>query len=256
MSDVDENLLDKVRKLLAKAEAEGVTPEEAEALNGKAAELIAKYGIDRARLAAEKPGTDRVGRKTIRLDPPFALDKAELLWAVSMPLRVEGIRQKYWGQRPDGREGYLYRMVLIGWESDIERVELLFTSLLLQSAHELTRVAIPWGEDAAAYRRSWLAGFSAIVRRRLAQAEQQAQASAEAMRPAAAADSAGPSVALVLADRSLAVKSFREQEFGDVKTAKRRKLNGSGLFDGVEAGRRANLHTNRTVGRRTAGAIA
>ena len=30
----DENLLDRVRKLLAKAEAEGVTPHEAEALTG------------------------------------------------------------------------------------------------------------------------------------------------------------------------------------------------------------------------------
>src|SRR3974377_1899350 len=43
-------LLDRVRKLLAKAEAEGVTPPEAEALTAKAAELMARYGLDRGRL--------------------------------------------------------------------------------------------------------------------------------------------------------------------------------------------------------------
>ena len=50
-SDPPSALLDRVRKQLAKAAAEGVTPPEAEALTAKAAELMARYGIDRARLA-------------------------------------------------------------------------------------------------------------------------------------------------------------------------------------------------------------
>ena len=52
------DLLDRVRKLLAKAEDEGVTPHEAEALTAKAAELMARYGIDRALLGALHPETD------------------------------------------------------------------------------------------------------------------------------------------------------------------------------------------------------
>ena len=48
-------LLDRVRKLLAKAEDDGVTPAEAEALTAKAAELMARYGIDRALLGALHP---------------------------------------------------------------------------------------------------------------------------------------------------------------------------------------------------------
>ena len=51
----DNALLERVRKLLAKAEAEGVTSAEAEALTAKAAELIARHGIDRALLAADRP---------------------------------------------------------------------------------------------------------------------------------------------------------------------------------------------------------
>jgi len=49
------NLLERVRKLLAKAEDDSVTPAEAEALTAKAAELMARYGIDRALLAAARP---------------------------------------------------------------------------------------------------------------------------------------------------------------------------------------------------------
>ena len=58
----DNPLLERVRKLLAKAEAGGVTPAEAEALTAKAAELMARYGIDRALLASRRPETDQPGR--------------------------------------------------------------------------------------------------------------------------------------------------------------------------------------------------
>ncbi len=51
----DNALLERVRKLLAKAESAGVTDPEAEALPAKAAELMARYGIDRALLAAARP---------------------------------------------------------------------------------------------------------------------------------------------------------------------------------------------------------
>ena len=58
MSDA---ILDKVRKLLAKAEDPACTPAEAEAFTAKAAELIAKYGVDSALLAAADPAADPVG---------------------------------------------------------------------------------------------------------------------------------------------------------------------------------------------------
>jgi len=61
----DNPLLERVRKLLAKAESAGTTPPEAEALTAKAAELMAKYGIDRALLAAARPETDQPGDRVI-----------------------------------------------------------------------------------------------------------------------------------------------------------------------------------------------
>src|SRR4029453_10342515 len=58
-----DSMLDKVRKLLAKAEDPGCTPAEAAALNDKAAEIIAKYGVDRALLAAAAPEIGPGGEK-------------------------------------------------------------------------------------------------------------------------------------------------------------------------------------------------
>jgi hypothetical protein len=69
---VDTELLDRVRKLLSKAEDEGCTPHEAEALTAKAAELMARYGIDRALLGALRPETDRPSDRVFDLDNPWA----------------------------------------------------------------------------------------------------------------------------------------------------------------------------------------
>jgi Protein of unknown function (DUF2786) len=66
------DLLDRVRKLLAKAEADGVTVHEAEALTAKAAELMARYGMDRARLAAIRPETDQPASRVFDIDNPWA----------------------------------------------------------------------------------------------------------------------------------------------------------------------------------------
>ena len=64
-TETPDALLGRVRKLLVKAEADGVTQAEAQALTAKAAELMAKYGIDRALLAARRPETDRPADRVI-----------------------------------------------------------------------------------------------------------------------------------------------------------------------------------------------
>ena len=88
-ADVSDDLLDRVRKLLSKAEDEAVTPAEAEALTAKAAELMARYGIDRARLGALRPETDTPGDRVFDLDNPWAAVKAHLLAGLAMALRCQ-----------------------------------------------------------------------------------------------------------------------------------------------------------------------
>ena len=90
-TEASSRLLDRVRKLLAKAEDESVTPPEAQALTAKAAELMAKYGIDRALLAADRPETDRPANRMLDIDNPWARVKAHLLCGLGSALRCQCI---------------------------------------------------------------------------------------------------------------------------------------------------------------------
>jgi hypothetical protein len=225
---VTEAILDKVRKLLAKAEDPGCTPAEAEALTDKAAQLIAKYGVDRALLAAAAPETDPLGDRVVDIGPPYALDKAGLLATVAGALRCRSVRRK----RPTS-QGYSYAMHLFGYASDLERVELLFTSLLVQASLALSVAEIPEWDSVAAFRRSWLAGFAFAIGERLRLAEQRAQTAPEVRD--------GPSVALVLADRTDRVDRRVEAAYPQLRTSAPRRLMGSGLDGGYAAGQQADL---------------
>ena len=130
-------LLDRVRKLLAKAEAEGVTPPEAEALTAKAAELMARYGIDRARLAASRPDTDRPGSRIIDIDNPWAQVRAHLLAGLAGAMRCQCVLLHTSGPGA--------RIHVFGYASDLERADILYTSLLLQMARGLTAAVVPAG---------------------------------------------------------------------------------------------------------------
>lgn len=235
-------LLDKVRKILAKAEDPAATPEEAETYTAKAAELIAAYGIDRALLAAASPGSDIVGDRVVVLDAPYALDKANLLSGVAISLRCRAVQRTRYD---DGVKQL--SMHLFGYESDLGRAEVLYTSLLLQATSSLQRTFVPPGEHVAAYRRSWLAGFTTAVVRRLRESEERAAQAAQSTH-GDGASSGGRSVSLVLADRSLAVRNAVESEYPYLGKAQARTLSGSGGRSGYLAGQRADLGGTR-VGR-------
>jgi hypothetical protein len=238
-SDVrSDAILTKVRKLLAKAEDPACTPEEAEAFTHKAAQLIAKYGVDRALLAAKDPTTDPVGDRVVEIFPPYALDKTDLLSSVAVALRCRSIRLV---SRVPGRG---FSVHLFGFASDLERAELLFTSLLVQAAYGLAAARPMPGEQVAAFRRSWLAGFRCAVAERLRAAEERAASEATAGSPD------GRSVALVLADRSDRVAKRVSEIYPELQTCGPRRLGGSGRRAGYVAGRDADLGGTGVSGRR------
>jgi hypothetical protein len=224
--------LDKVRKLLAKAEDPACTAEEAAAFTDKAAELIAKYGVDRALLAARDPASDVVGDRIVEIPPPYALDKVGLLVGVAAALRCRSVRRAGEGHRG-------FSVHLFGFGSDLERVELLFTSLLVQAAYGLAAAVPQPSENVAAFRRSWLAGFTRAVSRRLREAEQRATSAAKD------APVSGTSMELVLADRSDRVARRVAEVYPRLESAGPRRLTGSGLRAGMAAGERADLGGGR-----------
>jgi hypothetical protein len=223
------DLLDRVRKLLAKAEDEGVTPHEAEALTAKAAELMARYGIDRALLGALHPETDSPADRVFDLDNPWAAVKAHLLAGLASALRCQCILLS----RPEPGS----RIHVFGYMSDLERADILFTSLLVQMARALAaEPVLATGGGAKAWRRSWMLGYASAVVARVRAAEEAAVAGASA--DGAPADA--PCTALVLADRAMTVRQQAERAYP--RTRKTRvTYSGNGYQAGYREGQKADI---------------
>jgi hypothetical protein len=222
------DLLDRVRKLLAKAEADGVTQHEAEALTAKAAELMARYGIDRALLGALHPETDSPADRVFDLDNPWAAVKSHLLAGLASALRCQCVQTRH-------ETGT--RLHVFGYLSDLERADILFTSLLVQMARALALQPVPgFGGGAKAWRRSWMLGYASAVVARVRAAEEAAVADATA----SGARDSGPSTALVLADRAMTVRRHAEQAYP--RTRKTRvTYSGNGYQAGYREGQKADI---------------
>jgi len=232
LTEAPERLLDRVRKLLAQAEDDGVTPAEAQAFTAKAAELMAKYGIDRALLAADKPETDQPANRMLDIDNPWAREKAHLLCGLASALRCQCILLG--GSRPGSR------VHIFGFASDIDRTDVLYTSVLIQMAHGLAGARVPeWSNSPRAWRRSWLLGFATAVIARVRAAEHGAVTAATEQGAQGA-----ERTALVLADRSLIVRKHVEQAYPVTRKA-RVTYSGSGYRDGYSQGQRADIGTSR-----------
>lgn len=120
-------MLTRVRALLAKAEATEY-PEEAEALTAKAQELMARHSIDEAVLAHGAHSKDAPSACRIGVDAPYETAKAVLLDAVASANRCRAVWNSAFGFS-----------TVVGFEGDLEAVELLYTSLLVQGAGAMTK---------------------------------------------------------------------------------------------------------------------
>ena len=241
---MDADLLDRVRKLLAKAEDEGCSPAEAEALTAKAAELMARYGIDRALLGALRPETDRPADRVFTLANPWGDVKRHLLAGLATALRCQCVQT---------RSDQGTRLHVFGYMSDLERADILFTSLLVQMARALAREAVPgYGGEARAWRRSWMLGYAAAVVARVRAAEETAVASASEGADGAAG-AHGQSAALVLADRSLVVRRQVSAAYPRLRKT-RVTYSGGGYGDGYREGQKADIGSQK-LRSRAAGAL-
>lgn len=224
-----------IRALLAKAEATEF-PAEADAYNEKAAQLIAQYGIDAALLAESEPDADVVGDRIVYVDNPYGMDKVILLNVIAKAFRCRAV-----GLKPRrGSSDRRWALHLFGYGADLERVELLFTSLLLQAASGVKRVqSLPWltASQKAADRRAWLAGFSTAVADRLEAAEEKA------------ATDSGHSTEMVLVSRTARVETAVAVAYPNLTKPKRRNLSGGGYEAGHAAGTRADLGGTGVTGK-------
>ncbi|TLS42118.1 DUF2786 domain-containing protein [Streptomyces montanus] len=221
----ESRMLTRIRALLAKAEATGF-PEEAEALTGKAQELMARHSIDEALLAAGAPAGDAPGACRIGVDPPYETAKATLLDAVATANRCRAV----WNE-PLGFS------TVVGFEPDLEAVELLHTSLLVQATAAMTKA------EAAAraagrrrtktFRQSFLAAYAQRIGTRLASATE---------------TQVTPDLLPVLATREVAVTARTDRMFPETTTTRVRGVNdAAGWNQGAEAADRAQVEPRQRL---------
>ena len=165
-------ILERVRALLAKAES---TEHESEAMafTAKAQELMTKHAIEQAMIDQAEAAESSPGMIRIPVDAPYADAKALLLQTIAEHTRCRSL--------------FLAELSLshvIGYSDDLEAVELLFTSLLVQAQRGLAEAsaAAPAGARtrSQAFRSAFLLGFTGRIGERLEEVRRVAYAGADA----------------------------------------------------------------------------
>jgi hypothetical protein len=242
---VDERLLSRIRALLAKAEATDFA-EEAEALSARAQQLMAKYSIDHALLAAREGHAEAPGGRRLAVDNPYDAPKVTLLSTVAQANRCRTVWLKELGL-----------VTVIGFPADLDAVELLFTSLLVQAGGAMLRAGgkkDAYGRSRTrAFRQSFLVSYAVRIGERLAeaagQAEQEAVAEQEAAQQQEAARAVGRDLVPFLAARHRAVDDAVAGMFGDGLTRSRavRATDTEGWYSGRAAADLASLRGRAAV---------
>ncbi|MFE7516321.1 DUF2786 domain-containing protein [Streptomyces sp. NPDC057540] len=218
-------MLTRIRALLAKAEATGY-PEEAEALTAKAQELMARHSLDEATLAAGAPSPETPGAIRIGVEPPYEQAKAILLDAVATANHCRAV----WN------EAYGFSTV-VGFEADLDPVELLYTSLLVQGTAAMTRAEAEQRAGGRKRTKSFRQSFLLAYANRLG-----ARLSATSRRVAAEA----PTLLPALASREVAVGARTDELFPETRTTRvRAAWDEAGWTGGASAADRAGLHPPR-----------
>jgi hypothetical protein len=231
---VDQKMLARVRALLAKAEST-TFPEEAEALSAKAQELMSRYSLERIVLestASADSGCDPhpAAARRLWLDNPYVAAKAMLVGAVAEANRCRTVLSEKLGFT-----------TVLGDEVDLEIVELLSTSLLVQA----TRAMVSAGSQTSrtgrsrtrSYRQSFLLAYATRIGERLNTA-----------RDAGTAAVADPAQLLpVLAARERVVDELFESMFPESVARSFSVGNAAGWHAGRAAADLAVLDTRRAV---------
>lgn len=147
-------------------------------------------------------------------------------------------------------------MALIGFAGDVRRSEVLITSLLVQLTRSMLdrppgRAPSRTAGATAAWRRSFISGFTWRVQERLSEARASERARADRERAGASSRPGHSPVALALAERERQVDAEVRRRYPHLRT--RRMDGGSsahGHRAGLDAGDRADLGAPRIPERR------
>jgi len=209
-----EALVERVRKLLAKAESTG-NSNEAEAFSAKAAELIAVHRLDVAHVR-ESLERGTLGLRRLPLGRgAYVRARLALLVAVAGSHDCEVVFQT-------GSEGTT--AIVAGYDVDLEMTELLYGSLHTQAATQMAAIRRPTPAATQRFRRSFLFGFARRVDELLDESRRASApppAGATAPPPTRVGTSAAPTGDALpeVLERTQRVKEFVARSFGRVVAA-------------------------------------
>jgi Protein of unknown function (DUF2786) len=207
----DARVLERVRALLAKAESTDF-PAEAEAYSAKAQELIARHSIEEALTARDHTEVTPFARR-IGVDHPYESEKAGLLDAVARANHGRTVWSPEFGFS-----------TVFGFDADIDAVELLYTSLLVQANRAMVRDEPAKGKARIkAFRRSFLVAYAVRIGERLSQTTRHEIERHADLLP-------------VLRNRDLQVRAAMDQAFPQTVRARGRRVDS---LEGWESGRAA-----------------
>lgn len=221
---VDAKMLGRVRALLAKAESTPY-PEEAEALSAKAQELMSRYAFEQALVgpASRSPGAAR----RFWLDDPYIAAKSSLVSAVASANRCRAVSYE--------KLGFL---AVVGHEVDLDIVELLATSLLVQSTEAMLaagrHITGAGRSRTRSFRHAFLLAYAGRIGERLAAAD---RTTGEAL--------ADERLLPVLARRTQEVDALFSELFPAVGRRTHTVSNGAGWQAGRAAADQARLTVDR-----------
>ena len=158
VAEVDEKMLARVRALLAKAEGTEY-PEEAEALSAKAQALMARYSLREAVVDHDHGRESIATSRRIWIEKPYVAAKVAVVQAVAQANRCRTVWIKNLG------------CVVVGAETDLDLVELLSTSLLVQASRAMLlagrRHAVRGQMHTKSFRLSFLVAYASRIGERL-----------------------------------------------------------------------------------------
>ncbi|MBB5787444.1 DUF2786 domain-containing protein [Jiangella mangrovi] len=233
-SPSSEKMLSRVRALLAKAESTEF-PDEAEALSAKAQELMSRYSIEQALAAPVVPGRRAAvaSARRIWLDAPYLGPKTLLVAEVGSANHCRTVSSEKLGF-----------VTVLGAEVDLDVVEVLATSLLVQASRAMLASGTQYSRlgtsRTRSFRHSFLLSYATRIGERLREAASHTEAAA------------GTDLVPVLADRADAVDTLFRTLFA--ATTARRSFsagNAAGWGAGRSAADRAVLTTERRAVRRS-----
>ncbi|TWD81085.1 uncharacterized protein DUF2786 [Kribbella amoyensis] len=233
-SAVDGKMLARIRGLLAKAEATEF-PEEAEALSGKAQELMAKFSLDRTLVEAGPELPDDSGARRIWVETPYVSAKAQLVGAVASANRCRTVSMDA-----------LAVVTVVGAELDLQLTELLATSLLVQANRAMLAAGKHFGHRGESRTRSFRQSFLMAYAQRIGE---RLEAVTETTTEAALSEADRDRLLPVLSKREEQVDALFTKLFPQTVTRRTRITNGAGWHAGLTAAELAQLHPHRPVSR-------